>query len=37
VQQNAVRLEGEVLNDPLAPFPGKGVLRVGKRRFVRVA
>ncbi len=36
IQQKAVRLDGEVLSDPRAPFPGPGVLRVGKRKFVRV-
>ncbi len=36
IQQNAVRLDGKVLTDPRAPFPGPGVLRVGKRKFVRV-
>ncbi len=36
LQQNAVRLGDEVLTDPRAPFPGPGVLRVGKRKFVRV-
>lgn len=36
IQQNAVSLEGTKLNDPNAPFPGPGVLRVGKRKFVRV-
>ncbi len=36
LKQNAVRLNDEVLHDPFAPFPSEGVLRVGKRRFVRV-
>ncbi len=36
IQQRGVRLDGQVLDDPRAPFPGPGVLRVGKRRFVRV-
>ena len=36
IQQKAVRLDGEILSDPHAPFPGPGVLRVGKRKFVRV-
>ena len=36
LKQNAVRLDGETLNDPLAAFPGPGVLQVGKRKFVRV-
>jgi tyrosyl-tRNA synthetase len=36
LKQNAVRLDGETLKDPNEPFPGPGVLQVGKRRFVRV-
>ena len=36
VQQNAVSLDGEKLNDAMAPFPGPGVLRVGRRKFLRV-
>ncbi|NMC80352.1 MAG: tyrosine--tRNA ligase [Chloroflexi bacterium] len=36
IDQNGVRLDGEVLNDPTAVFPGAGVLQVGKRQFVRV-
>ena len=36
VQQNGVRLDGDNLSDPTAPFPGPGVLQVGKRKFVRV-
>jgi tyrosyl-tRNA synthetase len=36
VQQNAVSLDGEKLKDALAPFPGPGVLRVGRRKFLRV-
>jgi tyrosyl-tRNA synthetase len=36
VQQNAVSLDGEKLGDALAPFPGPGVLRVGRRKFLRV-
>ncbi len=36
IQQNAVRLDGKILTDPHAPFPGPGVLRVGKRKFMRV-
>jgi len=36
IQQKAVRLDGEILTDPHAPFPGPGMLRVGKRKFVRV-
>jgi tyrosyl-tRNA synthetase len=36
VKQNAVSLDGEKLTDALAPFPGPGVLRVGRRKFVKV-
>lgn len=36
LKQQAVRLDGEVLADPLQPFPGPGVLQVGKRKFLRV-
>ncbi len=36
IEQNGVRLDGETLNDPAAPFPGAGVLQAGKRRFLRV-
>lgn len=36
VQQKGVRLDGNVLDNPMAVFPGKGVLQVGKRKFVRV-
>jgi tyrosyl-tRNA synthetase len=36
LQQNAVSLDGEKLQDPYQPFPGPGVLRVGKRKFLRV-
>jgi len=36
VQQGGVSLDGEKLTDPHAAFPGSGVLRVGKRKFVRV-
>jgi tyrosyl-tRNA synthetase len=36
IDQNAVRLNDQTLNDPHADFPGKGILQVGKRRFVRV-
>lgn len=35
IEQNGVRLDGETLGDPNQPFPGPGVLQVGKRRFVR--
>jgi tyrosyl-tRNA synthetase len=36
IQQNAVRLDEQKLDDPHAEFPGKGVLQVGKRRFIRI-
>jgi tyrosyl-tRNA synthetase len=36
VKQNAVSLDGEKLTDANAPFPGAGVLRVGRRKFLRV-
>jgi len=36
IQQNAVSLDGEKLIDLHAPFPGPGVLRVGKRKFIRI-
>ncbi|MBU1660813.1 MAG: tyrosine--tRNA ligase [Chloroflexi bacterium] len=36
VKQNAVSLNGEKLTDPSVPFPGPGVLRVGRRKFLRV-
>jgi len=36
IEQNAVRLNEVVLEDPHAEFPGKGVLQVGKRRFIKI-
>jgi tyrosyl-tRNA synthetase len=36
VKQNAVSLDDEKLSDPFAPFPGPGVLRVGRRKFIQV-
>ena len=36
VQQNGVRLDGNVLADPNEKFPGAGVLKVGKHKFVKV-
>lgn len=36
LQQNAVKLDGKLLTDPLQVFPGLGVLQVGKRKFLRV-
>ena len=36
IQQNAVSLNDNKLADPHAEFPGKGVLQVGKRRFIKV-
>lgn len=36
IKQNAVRLNDQKLTDPHQDFPGKGVLQVGKRRFIRI-
>jgi tyrosyl-tRNA synthetase len=36
IDQNAVRLDGQTLKDPIQEFPGPGVLRVGRRRFLKV-
>jgi len=36
IEQKGVRLDGEVLEDALAPFPHPGVLQVGKRHFLRI-
>jgi tyrosyl-tRNA synthetase len=36
INQNAVKLADQTLSDPHQKFPGKGVLQVGKRRFIRV-
>jgi len=36
IEQNAVRLDDQKLDDPHAVFPGKGVLKVGKRRFIKI-
>lgn len=36
LQQRAVRLDGETLQDGETTFPHSGVLQVGKRRFLRV-
>ena len=36
IDQKGVRLDGEVLERGDMPFPHKGVLQVGKRKFVRV-
>jgi tyrosyl-tRNA synthetase len=36
VEQNGVRLDGETLSEPQAPFPHPGVLQVGRRHFLRV-
>jgi tyrosyl-tRNA synthetase len=36
VQQGAVKLDDQKLDDPHAEFPGVGVLQVGKRRFIRI-
>jgi tyrosyl-tRNA synthetase len=37
IGQNGVRLDGATLTKPDLPFPGSGVLQVGKRRFMRVS
>jgi tyrosyl-tRNA synthetase len=36
VDQKGVRLDGTILEDAQVLFPGKGVLQVGKRRFVKI-
>jgi tyrosyl-tRNA synthetase len=36
IKQNAVSLDDVKLTDPFAPFPGPGVLRVGRRKFLQV-
>ncbi len=36
IDQKGVKLDGVILDDTNAPFPGKGVLQVGKRRFVKI-
>ncbi len=36
IEQSAVRLDEKKLVDPHADFPGKGVLQVGKRRFIKI-
>lgn len=36
LQQNAVKLDGQLLTDPAQAFPGPGVLQVGKRKFLRI-
>ncbi|MEX1248111.1 MAG: tyrosine--tRNA ligase [Anaerolineales bacterium] len=36
IEQNGVRLDGEVLDDPNQPLSRPGVLQVGKRKFVRL-
>ena len=36
IEQHGVRLDGEILSEPLAAFPRAGVLQAGKRRFVRI-
>ena len=36
IDQNGVRLDGEVLTDPNQAFPRPGVLQAGKRRFRRI-
>jgi len=36
LDQNAIRLDGALLKDPHQVFPGRGVLQVGRRRYLRV-
>ena len=36
IEQNGVKLDGEVINDYDVIFPHPGVLQVGKRRFIKV-
>ena len=36
IQQNGVRLDGEILSDPFQTFPHPGVLQAGKRKFIKV-
>lgn len=36
LEQNGVKLDGEVLSDPTAEFPHPGVLQVGKRHFIKI-
>ncbi len=36
LEQHGVRLDGKLLEDAHAPFPGQGVLQVGKRRYLRI-
>jgi len=36
VKQNAVSLDDARLTDPFATFPGPGVLRVGRRKFLQI-
>jgi tyrosyl-tRNA synthetase len=36
IEQNAVRLDDQKLDDPHAEFPGKGVLQIGKRKFIKI-
>ena len=36
IQQNGVRLDGEILTDPNQGFPHPGKLQAGKRRYIKV-
>ncbi len=36
IEQDGVRLDGTTLKDANAPIPGRGILQVGKRRFLKV-
>ncbi len=36
IKQNAVKLDGELILDPTKEFPNAGILKVGKRRYLKV-
>ena len=36
IAQDGVRINGELVKDALAPLPSKGVLQVGKRKYIRI-
>jgi len=36
IEQNGVKLDGEIIHDGSAGFPNPGVLQVGKRHFLRI-
>ena len=37
VEQNGVRLDGQVLRDPLSVLPSGAILQVGKRHFIKIS